>query len=102
MKILLIGLLALGSVAAMASVDCYVNNKAGEHIELSEKSGLINTGAPFGIVSLHKANGRYHLSSITNGEQSIASFTKKLSLTKQKPLGISVGGDASLGNIVCE
>lgn len=102
MKTLLIGLLTLGSVSAMASVECYVNNKAGEHIELSEKSGLVETGAPFGIVSLHKANGRYHLSSIANGEQSIASFAKKLTLTKQKPLGISVGGDASLGNIVCE
>lgn len=102
MKSLLIGMLTLGSISAMATVECYVNNKAGNHIELSEKSGLIDTGAPFGIVSLHKANGRYHLSSIVNDEQSIASFTKKLSLTKQKPLGLSVDGNASLGNIVCQ
>jgi hypothetical protein len=53
MKTLLIGLLALGSVSAMASLDCYVNNKAGDHIELNQKE-VLDTGAPFGVVRIRK------------------------------------------------
>lgn len=101
MKTLVIGFLALGTVSSMASVECYVNNKAGDHIELSQKENL-DTGAPFGVVSIEKANGQYHLSSIVNGEETIVSFKKELSLTKQTPKGISVNGEAGLGNIVCE
>lgn len=100
MKTLLIGLLALGSLSAMASLECYVNNKAGDHIELNQKD-VLDTGAPFGVVRIEKANGRYHLSSIVNGEETIVSFKKELSLTKQNPLGISTDGAAGLGNIVC-
>jgi hypothetical protein len=62
---------------------------------------MIDTSAPFGIVRLEKADGRYHLSSIVNGEETIISFKKELSLTKQNPLGISNDGAAGLGNIVC-
>jgi hypothetical protein len=101
MKILFIGLLTLVSVSTMASVECYVNNQAGDHIELNQKE-LLDTGAPFGIVRVMKANGRYHFSSIVNGEETIVSFKKELSLVKQSPMGISVNGDAALGNIVCK
>lgn len=101
MKKLLIGLLALGSLSAMASMECFVNNKAGDHIELNQKE-VLNTGAPFGDVRIEKANGKYHLSSIVSGEETIVSFKKKLILTKQNPMGVSVYGNASLGNIVCK
>jgi hypothetical protein len=54
------------------------------------------------IGGIEKANGRYHLSSIVNGEETIVSFKKELSLTRQNPLGISTNGAAGLGNIVCK
>lgn len=97
MKKALIGLLTLASISAFANVDCYVNNKAGAHMEFTDKSELFDTAEPFGLVRVVKAQGQYHLSSIVNGEETIVSFKSKLSLTKQTPLGVAGG----LGNIVC-
>lgn len=101
MKNLLIGLLTFASLSAFAGIDCYVNNKAGEHLDFNDKSMLFDSSEPFGLIRVVKANGRFHLSSIVNGEETIVSFKKELSLTKQNPLGISFDGGAGLGSIVC-
>lgn len=102
MKKLLIGLLTLGSISAFAAPDCYLNTTEGQHIDLVLNEKLFDSGAPFGLVRIEKANGRYHFSSIVNGEETIVSFKKELSLTKQTPKGISVDGNSALGNVVCK
>ena len=95
MKQLFIGLMLLGSVSSFASIECFVVNKAGDHIDFNEKSGLIQSMEPFGLIKISKANGRFHLSSIRNGEETIVSFKKKITITKQTPMGYG-GGIASL------
>lgn len=83
--------------ADFGGLECFVNNKAGEHLEFNEKSTLLNSGEPFGLVRITKTNGRYHLSSFVGGEETIVSFKKELSISKQSATGITGGA----GNIVC-
>ena len=94
---LLLTILSLGSLSTFASVECFVNNKSGEHLEFNEKSSLINSGEPFGLIRITKNGGNHHLSSFVNGEETIVSFKKELSITKQSAAGIAGGA----GNIIC-
>jgi hypothetical protein len=100
--ITLLSLHLLISSFSYASVECFVNNKSGQHLSFNENSGLIQSDYPFGLIRLTRSLGRYHLSSIINGEETIISFKRKVSLTKQNPLGFSNSGDASIGNLVCQ
>lgn len=98
MKKLILGLVTLCSLSAFAKIECYVNNKKGEHIDFNEASGYIDSGEPFGVVRVVKVKGQHYLSSIVNAEETISIFKSELSLTKQTPLGVAGG----LGNIVCD
>ena len=98
MKKLILCLVTLSSLSAFANVECYVNNKKGEHIDFNEASGYIDSGEPFGVIRVIKVKGQHYLSSITNGEETILSFNSTLGLTKLAPLRVAGG----LGNIVCD
>jgi len=87
----------IGSFCAFAGVECFVVTKSGAHIDFNESSGIIDSMEPFGLIRVSKANGRYHLSTMQNGEETIVSFKKKVTITKQTPFGISGG----IGSLTC-
>jgi hypothetical protein len=96
-KKLLLGFMFLVSLSSFAKIECFVVTKSGAHIDFNESTDLIDSLEPFGIIKVSKANGRYHLSTIRNGEETIVSFKKKITITKQTPMGYAGG----IGSLTC-
>jgi hypothetical protein len=97
MKVLIATTSVLISSSAIASPNCWLNDKTGSHVDFNVASGAVDGGS-FGSVQLTKGSrGESILSYSLNGEAVYVSFKRYVSITQQ-------ANDAArtTQNIVCQ